>query len=812
MEKSRMSAQKMNEDFGKIQKMSMVAGTAIAGVVGASIKTAADLEAGMSKVKAVSGASAEEMKELEAVAREMGSTTQFSASQAAEGLQYLSLAGFEVQEQIDALPSILNAAAAGNIELGQSADIVSNIMTGFGISASETEGAVDVLVKTMTTANTDLPQLGDAMKMVAPVAKSVGWSIEDTAAAIAKMSDAGIQGSSAGTALRASLISLTDPTGKTKKAMKDLKIEVNDAEGNMKPLPELMGHIASKMDGMTDSQKTATASQLVGREAAAGFIALLDEGEDSLKDYSSELDNAGGTAERVAEIQNDNLNGAFKEFKSAMEELGITIGQEFLPVFTDIVRKGSDVVRTVSELDSSTIKAGLAFAGTATAVALTASSVGKLIIAMRGLMVSLGPAGWAIAGVSVLAGVMASLNVEMESNRKVNLETADSLDKQADSLEETVNQYEQLQSKSKLTKDEFGRLLDIQQELNKEQDPDKIKDLKDEYAELADKSGLSKDELKKLIEANDEIIDQTPNVKKSFSEKGQAIVDSTDAVRDYIGSLRDLTLQELEQERFKAMQNEQNIIEENIELRKDQAQIEKDMNWVMEMADLEEHKRNDILKEKLRANAQERAKSTTTEERLLELKAEEDVLNAIIKDGLGEGLQVLQDQKKTIDEKIEGNKNELKQMDAINDRMIDVLLKQEGLTAEKGKSLDVVKEELEKLQKEKKQLEKNAGTAKEGTEAYRESKRAIDNKIRSLEGVYDEITSITGNAHNMNSTLGAGISKTVSVLYKSQGRVPAGLRQTGPVAYHTGGIVGRDPAPTNKSISFLINKDRSEAS
>ncbi|XWU18304.1 phage tail tape measure protein [Bacillus subtilis] len=130
---------------------------------------------------------------------------------------------------------------------------------------------MDVLVKTMTTANTDLPQLGDAMKYVAPVAQSLGYSMEDTATAVAKMSDAGIQGSMAGTALRASLLHLANPVGQSAKAMENYGIEVEDAHGNLKPLPELIGHIAERFDGMTSAQKTAAAAQLVGTEAASGI-------------------------------------------------------------------------------------------------------------------------------------------------------------------------------------------------------------------------------------------------------------------------------------------------------------------------------------------------------------------------------------------------------------------------------------------------------------------------------------------------------------------------------------------------------------
>lgn len=157
--------------FRQLQKTAKVAGLAVAGIGAASIKTAATFEQGMARVKGLTGATGDEFGLLEDAAREAGATTVFSATDASEALSYLSMAGFDATESVDALPGVLNLAAAAQIDLGRSSDIVSNIMTGFGMSTDETERAVDVLVETMTTANTDLPQLGDAMKFVAPVAE-----------------------------------------------------------------------------------------------------------------------------------------------------------------------------------------------------------------------------------------------------------------------------------------------------------------------------------------------------------------------------------------------------------------------------------------------------------------------------------------------------------------------------------------------------------------------------------------------------------------------------------------------------------------
>ncbi|PAV29252.1 phage tail tape measure protein [Virgibacillus profundi] len=759
MEKTGFSAKQMGEDFDAVQKGSAVMGAAIVAGLGASVKVSADFESSMKRVQAVSNASEEDMKRLEAAAREAGSTTVFSASESAAALQYMAMAGFDVEQQITALPAILNTAAAAQIDLGTSSDIVTNIMSGFGIAAEDVEGAVDVLVKTSNTANTDIPKLGEAMKIIGPVASSLGLSLESTSAAIGELGNVGISSSSAGTALRAMLLSLANPTGQTTKAMEELNIEINDSEGNMKPLPELMGHVSDKMDGMTDAQKTQAAAQLVGTEATSGFLALLNVGEEGLQDYTTELENSAGTAERVADIQNDSLIGSFKEFQSVVEEAGIKLGNEFLPLFTDIVEKGTDVVKAISEVDASTLKAGVTFVGTASGIALAASTIGKLVLSFRGLMLALGPAGWAIVGVSALTGLVAGLNVKMAANREVNLENADALMDQADSLEANVERFEELETKSRLTKDEFGKLLDIQKRLENETDPEKIKDLEKAYEELAGKSGLSKKEINELIEANDNIIEQAPQVEKTFSEKGNAIVDSTDAVHDYINALHDMALIELEAERVIALENEAKARQDIADAQKDLARLEDEINFAIENRSLTTEEIDARVKE----INNKFSEGILTSEEQWDLDRERATLLSIQRGTISDTLDDLRNQVEEARNKKELGEEELEQLNIVNERIAEVLLKQGGLTYEKGQGLEIIKEEAERLVEEKRQLEENYGAAHKNTEEYRQAKQAIEDKIESLGGVYSEIEDITGNTEVFNSELGREIEKLFSV-------------------------------------------------
>lgn len=559
------SAKSVKRDLDVVQKASGIMAGAIASGIGAAVKTAANFEQAMQKVAAISGASAEELKLLEAAAREMGSETQFSASEAADALAFLAMSGFDVNQQISALPAVLAAAAAGNISLGQSADVISNIMSGFGIAAEDAGDAVDVLVKTTTTANTDLPQLGAALQHVGPVAQSLGLSLEETSAAIGVLSNAGIQGSSAGTALRAALLSLANPTGQTKDAMKDLGIEVTNADGAMKPLPELIGHVGDKLSGMTDTQKTATAAQLVGTEAAAGFLALLSEGETGLADYTAELENSEGAAQKMAETQQDTVNGAFREFQSALEEVGISVGNEFLPAFRELIEIGTDVVRWVGELDEGMIASIATFAGVSAGIGFLVTTLGKLTIALRGTMMALGPAGWAVVGLSMLGGLLTSVSADTENLGEVNLELADSMAETNAGLRDSLGAFEELSGKSKLTSDEFMRFLDLQKLIDEAVDDSKIEELTAEQDALLEKSGLSNDEMQRMVDLNGYLVETVPEATGAISDQGERIITTTDALREYSDQLEGSTLRELERQRIiaegKEVENKQEMID-----------------------------------------------------------------------------------------------------------------------------------------------------------------------------------------------------------------------------------------------------------
>ncbi|MBW7977945.1 phage tail tape measure protein [Bacillus velezensis] len=780
------SAENLSKQMGLIQKASLAVGGAVVAGIGVSVKKAADFEEAMSRVKAISGATGQDFEDLKNIAAKMGAETKYTAVEAAEGLQYLAMAGFSVKAQVGSLPAVLNLAAASGEGLGRSADIVSNIMTGFGIKAEDSGHAVDVLVKAMTTANTDLPQLGDAMKFVAPVAHSLGYSIEDTATAVAKMSDAGIQGSMAGTALRASLLHLTNPVGQSAKAMKKYGIEVKDAHGNLKPIPELVGHISKQFEGMTSAQKTAAAAQLVGVEAASGFVTLLGVGEKGLRNYSKTLKEAGGTADKVAKTQMDNLKGSFEQFTSALDGLGIAIGNEFLPTFRKIVDTGTKVVEFLSELNPGIITTGLEMAGAAAAVALVASSMMKLGIAVRGLFVAMGPAGWVITGLSLLAGALVGVKAGYDQMNTVSLEAAETKQKEIDSINNLATEFEKLQNKTKLTAEEMAHYLDLNDRIKLETDSHAIKLMKEEQEGLRKKSGLTNNEFDRYLSLNDKVLEKAPITSKAITDQGNAFAKNTKALKRLTEEKAEELRIELNTQKAKLDSketenlNERSRLQEKInslaeEYRENQVKAEEQLEKVRGIED-------SIKQAKAAGNKEDAAQKENilgTEKRILsELQAQ-----------LGASGDKLLSKK----EELQKVNEEITKLDTVKQKLVDLEMRQVGLNAKKGEGVRVIDKEIARLQDAKANLRNNTTAADRKTDEYRKSVKAIDDEIANLRTARGRVADITSEAQRMNAALSKDITKRITTItsdvsMKTERAVSRGKGNEG--TYHTGGVIG----------------------
>jgi TP901 family phage tail tape measure protein len=365
-----------------------------------TIKTMANYEQTMQTVRAVARATDEEFVKLNNSARLMGATTIFTASQAGEGLLFMSRAGLSATESVEALPHMLNLAAAGAIELGSAADYATNIMSAFAIEAAQAERVVDVLVYTANSANTSVSQLAEAMVYAAPLAGKLGQSIEMTAAAIGVLGDSGIQASMAGTNLRGILAALLGPTGAAAAALKKAGIALEALDPATHSLVEIFDEFARAQMSAGDAAKLF--NEVFGRRNVGAALTLMSY-TDRMRELNGELENAEGEAERVAMMMSDTLTGAFKSLMSAVEELMLQSGDRgLLRILRDIVDFATDVIRALAGMEDKFIRAGksakmvaealrvLAFAG-GTFIALKlpsislmlAASVTRLLVPMR---------------------------------------------------------------------------------------------------------------------------------------------------------------------------------------------------------------------------------------------------------------------------------------------------------------------------------------------------------------------------------------------------------------------------------------------
>lgn len=363
--------------------LSMKVTTPLLGVGTAAVMVGAEFEQSMSKVSALSGATGDDLERLEGQARELGKTTVFSATQAAEAQAFLAMAGYKVNEILDSMPGLLNLAAAGQMDLGRAADITTNIMSAFGIEADRTAHVADVLAKASASANTDVSQLGEAIKYLGPVANSLGWSLEESTAAVMSLSNAGIQGSMAGQAFASSLARLAKPTREMENLMRDLNISFFDADGVMRPLPDVIAELERGLQGMTAEQKSAALSTLFGAEAYKHWAVLLDEGSETLSENTQMLIEADGAAKQMADTMSDNFIGALNQMKSALSESAIIIFKNIQPALESLVERVKSAAEWFNNL-SPRMQNMIILAGG------FAAAIGPLLVVLGTLAASLG--------------------------------------------------------------------------------------------------------------------------------------------------------------------------------------------------------------------------------------------------------------------------------------------------------------------------------------------------------------------------------------------------------------------------------------
>lgn len=327
----------------------MIGGAAIVGVAAASANVGTVFESQMSTVAAISGAVGDEFVALEEKAKEMGATTQFSATEAGQAMEYMAMAGWKSSDMVDGIAGIMNLAAASGEDLASTSDIVTDALTAFGMTASESGRFADVLAAASSNANTNVSMLGESFKYVAPLAGTLGYTAKDTSIALGLMANAGIKGSQAGTSLKTAIANMSAPTAKQAAAMQKLGISLLDSEGGMKDLREVMMDMRTRFAGLSESEQTAAASMIFGKEAMSGMLAIINASETDFGKLTAAIDDSAGAAERMAAVRLDNLEGDITLLKSGLEGLGIEIYQGMNAPMREAAQKASKYIAQMNE-------------------------------------------------------------------------------------------------------------------------------------------------------------------------------------------------------------------------------------------------------------------------------------------------------------------------------------------------------------------------------------------------------------------------------------------------------------------------------
>lgn len=373
--------------------------TIVGGLGTAAVKVATDFDTGMSKVAAVSGATGAELDKLREKAREMGAKTKFSASEAADAMNYMAMAGWKTGDMLDGIEGIMNLAAASGEDLATTSDIVTDALTALGLSASDSGHFADILAAASSNANTNVSMMGETFKYCAPVAGALGFTAEDTAEAIGLMANAGIKSSQAGTAMRTMLTSLTGDVTFAGDAFGELTVQTVNTDGSMRNLGDILTDCRAAFAQMSESERAVNAEALVGKNAMSGFLAVMNAAPADIEKLNSAINNCDGTAEKMAETMQDNLAGQLTILKSQLEELAISVGEILMPSIRQIISWIQGLVDWLNGLDEGTKKIIVTIALVAAAVGPVLIIIGKVVGAIGTIMTVVPQIAAAISGV-----------------------------------------------------------------------------------------------------------------------------------------------------------------------------------------------------------------------------------------------------------------------------------------------------------------------------------------------------------------------------------------------------------------------------
>ena len=394
------------------QKLLPVTGV-VTGLGTAAVKTAADFDSAMSKVAAVSGATGKNFDDLRSKAREMGAKTKFSATEAAEAMNYMAMAGWKTGDMLGGIEGVMNLAAASGEDLATTSDIVTDSLTAFGLKAEDSGHFADVLAAASANANTNVSMMGETFKYCAPVAGALGFSVEDTAEAIGLMGNAGIKASQAGTSMRSIMTNLTGDVKLSGAAIGDVTIATTNADGSMRSLSAILTDCRVAFGGMTEAEKANNAEALVGKNAMSGFLALMNAAPEDINKVSGAVNNCKDAAKNMADTMQDNLEGQMTILKSQLQELAISFGDLLMPAVRSIVAGLQGMVNVLNAMPDGVKRVIMIIALLVAALGPVLILIGKTISAVGTIMTWIPKLAGAI---NTVKGAFAALSATMMAN------------------------------------------------------------------------------------------------------------------------------------------------------------------------------------------------------------------------------------------------------------------------------------------------------------------------------------------------------------------------------------------------------------
>lgn len=800
-EKMDTTGKKMQEfgrgmtSFGRDYSMRVTAPIVAGGV--AMFKASMDYESAFAGVRKTVDATEEQFDALSAGIREMAKELPASAVEIAGVAESAGQLGIATEHILSFTRTMIDLGEATNLTSGQAATEFARFANIVGMSQDDFDKLGSTVVdlgNNLATTESEIVSMG---MRLAGAGAQIGLTEAQIMAFAGALSSVGIEAEAGGSAFSKVMVNLQLAAERGGKELENFASVAGMSAQEFKQAYEqdAAGAIITFIEGLAKAEERGESAigvldemgitEVRMRDALLRAAGASDVFTDSLNiGTNAWKENTALTEE--AEERYKTTESQLKILWDRIKDVAITTGNVLAPALLDaidaaepLIQKIEDGTQAFSEMDKEQQQTILKMIALAAAIGPASIGIGQLSSGVGGLLkiggsaakmlgraggagligrlgLMGGPAGVATiaaVGIGTLAYKLYDAHKESKELNDISTETTEKLLDQANTLEDLVDEYDKLKLQSGLTKDEFGRLLDIQQELNETQNPARIAELKDEFKKLAEKSGLTKDEINKLVKANNDIIEQSPQVEKSFSDKGNAIVDSTDAVRDYIDSLKDMAWVELEAERTKALENEAQLRKENKEINEEIKQVEEDIQELIEMREMP-------LSEVDARLAEIQDKMDTgllTQEEYNELEREQGLLLQLQNDNLVEGLEALQEQRSELIKKKELNDEELAKLDQINAQMADTLLQEVDINFEKGEGLNKLDEKIAKLKDQRAEMVENTSEEIRKTDEYKEQLRNLDEAINKHEDIRDKIREETGYESESNKKKREGV-------------------------------------------------------